>query len=292
VDGFVRPFRLPAAQELLESRGGEKLGDGCFWMNGIKSHCYATFQTLEAAERAREALDGIQWPEMGGILSSDFAEQTAAEIAKGVVPIPSARSGAGATTAAIAFSSTATTTTGGFGGAAGELKRSGSLSARLGPPVDPLSGSGHSGLLHSDKEDSSFTRRKRELGPSPDRPSKATKLGDGGGRIAAAGGGSGGPGRGREVLNLDEIFRTTKVQPKLYWLPVVENKVSEKRSRREENLGRGLDAGGRPFHDPRGDDDGGSRGRDNNWRDGQGGDGSRHTQGGGGWRRRPVSSYY
>lgn len=36
--------------------------EGGFWMNSIKTHCYATFKGKETAERAIAALQGLQWP--------------------------------------------------------------------------------------------------------------------------------------------------------------------------------------------------------------------------------------
>ena len=48
--------------QLLEDKAGAPVLEGGFWMNSIKTHCYATFDGKEAAERAMAALQGLQWP--------------------------------------------------------------------------------------------------------------------------------------------------------------------------------------------------------------------------------------
>ncbi len=92
VDGFVRPFRLEEARALLEKHGAlaacsrrarvlratchvrraasgphavGRCGAGSvlkFWMDSIKSHCYATFSSVEAATAAKKALQDLKWP--------------------------------------------------------------------------------------------------------------------------------------------------------------------------------------------------------------------------------------
>lgn len=62
----------------MEAKGGGPLVEGGFWMNMIKTHCYATFASEEAAARAREELWGLRWPdERGGLLKAEFADTTA-----------------------------------------------------------------------------------------------------------------------------------------------------------------------------------------------------------------------
>ena len=54
--------------------GGPLVADTGFWMNAIKTHCYATFESEACAARAREALYGLKWPdERGGSLTAEFA---------------------------------------------------------------------------------------------------------------------------------------------------------------------------------------------------------------------------
>eukprot|EP00752_Nemacystus_decipiens_P010538 g9384.t1 len=62
VDNFVRPFTAPMAKKLLEDKAGAPVLEGGFWMDSIKTHCYATFAGKEEAERAIAALQGLQWP--------------------------------------------------------------------------------------------------------------------------------------------------------------------------------------------------------------------------------------
>ncbi|CAN0323562.1 unnamed protein product, partial [Ectocarpus sp. 12 AP-2014] len=62
VDNFVRPFTAQQAKKLLEEKAEAPILEGGFWMDSIKTHCYATFDGKEAAERAMAALQGLQWP--------------------------------------------------------------------------------------------------------------------------------------------------------------------------------------------------------------------------------------
>lgn len=59
VTGFVRPFRVPAAKELFTQHGEVKT----FWMSGVRDKAYVVFETEEAAEKARQAVHGLEWPE-------------------------------------------------------------------------------------------------------------------------------------------------------------------------------------------------------------------------------------
>lgn len=46
----------------MEDKAGAAILEGGFWMDSIKTHCYATFDGKEAAEKAMAALQGLQWP--------------------------------------------------------------------------------------------------------------------------------------------------------------------------------------------------------------------------------------
>lgn len=48
--------------QLVEEKAGAPVLEGCFWMDSIKTHCYATFNGQAAADRAMAALQGLQWP--------------------------------------------------------------------------------------------------------------------------------------------------------------------------------------------------------------------------------------
>ncbi|CAN0459517.1 unnamed protein product, partial [Ectocarpus sp. 8 AP-2014] len=54
--------RTSKPKQLLEEKAEAPVLEGGFWMDGIKTHCYATFDGKEAAERAMAALQGLQWP--------------------------------------------------------------------------------------------------------------------------------------------------------------------------------------------------------------------------------------
>jgi apoptotic chromatin condensation inducer in the nucleus len=204
VDGFVRPLQLQAAQRLMEEAGGGKLVAGGFWMDAIKTHCFATFEAQQHAERAREALYNLKWPaDRGqGILKADFSERTAMDVAQGVKEARAAKAqGAKPATAAVNAAAAAAAAS---------------------------AGAAKSGL-HADREGAAEVgRKKRELGPSPEagkraRVEEGTAAAAGAGKQAAA-----------PVPSLDDLFRATKTKPKLYYLPVSEEKVAIKRKERDE----------------------------------------------------------
>lgn len=61
IRNLVRPFTLVRLKELLEKNG--KLVEDQFWIDKIKSKCYATYEKEEDAINTREALHGISWPD-------------------------------------------------------------------------------------------------------------------------------------------------------------------------------------------------------------------------------------
>jgi len=81
IRGLTRPFTLPLLKELLSRYG--TLVDGEFWLDKIKSQCFVTYNTLEDAQNAREALDGCRWPSTNPkTLSVRFGRQDEFEFSK------------------------------------------------------------------------------------------------------------------------------------------------------------------------------------------------------------------
>jgi apoptotic chromatin condensation inducer in the nucleus len=78
VVGFVRPFTLKAAKELM-TEWAAPIDDG-FWMNAVKSECVVTFASKDDARRTQEGVHHMQWPPVHGrVLEASFSEITAAE---------------------------------------------------------------------------------------------------------------------------------------------------------------------------------------------------------------------
>lgn len=74
--GFVRPLTVSQTKEYLGAHG--KLVD--FWMDKIKSTCYATFGTAQEAIDTRAAVHGAEWPPRNkGRLTTYFVIGTASE---------------------------------------------------------------------------------------------------------------------------------------------------------------------------------------------------------------------
>jgi len=78
IKNFVRPFTVQQAKDLLSQNGTIKN----FWMDSIRTHCFATFETEEQAQATREAIDGVQWPhKLGRRLHADFSTEALAAAA-------------------------------------------------------------------------------------------------------------------------------------------------------------------------------------------------------------------
>ncbi|ETV76132.1 hypothetical protein, variant 1 [Aphanomyces astaci] len=80
IDNFIRPFTLNAVKAFVQV-DASFVDDG-FWMDAIKTHCYVTYATTDAAIDARSRIYGTTWPELSGRqLTVDFSTDTAADIA-------------------------------------------------------------------------------------------------------------------------------------------------------------------------------------------------------------------
>ncbi|XP_072574676.1 apoptotic chromatin condensation inducer 1b isoform X2 [Paramormyrops kingsleyae] len=83
---LVRPFTLGQLKELL-NRTGSVVEEG-FWIDKIKSHCYVTYPSTEAAAATRTALHGVKWPQSNPkFLSVDFAEQDELDFHRGLLTV-------------------------------------------------------------------------------------------------------------------------------------------------------------------------------------------------------------
>ncbi|XP_017487502.1 PREDICTED: apoptotic chromatin condensation inducer in the nucleus-like [Rhagoletis zephyria] len=61
ISGLVRPYTLPQLKKLLCLNG--LINEEKFWIDKIKSKCYAVYSTVEEAVKTREALHGLKWPQ-------------------------------------------------------------------------------------------------------------------------------------------------------------------------------------------------------------------------------------
>jgi apoptotic chromatin condensation inducer in the nucleus len=79
--GFVRPFTLAQVKTLLSQHGTITN----FWMNDIKSQCYVSYETVEQAEKTREAVYDLIWPVQakGKPLVAEYVTEEEADVATG-----------------------------------------------------------------------------------------------------------------------------------------------------------------------------------------------------------------
>jgi len=72
---LTRPFTLVQLKDLLSKHGDLDDDPQKFWINKVKSHCFATFRDASSAESARKELHGSKWPSSNPkILVVDYAD--------------------------------------------------------------------------------------------------------------------------------------------------------------------------------------------------------------------------
>lgn len=74
IRNLTRPFTLNQLQELLKTHGAVVADQ--FWIDRIKSKCIVSYETVDDAQKARDALHGLRWPEANPkTLNVDFSSE-------------------------------------------------------------------------------------------------------------------------------------------------------------------------------------------------------------------------
>ncbi|KAK9240426.1 hypothetical protein V1525DRAFT_394939 [Lipomyces kononenkoae] len=60
MQNFSRPLNIPSLKAHLESLAGSRLSK--FWIDSIRTHCYAVFESVDSATKAREDIYGQTFP--------------------------------------------------------------------------------------------------------------------------------------------------------------------------------------------------------------------------------------
>ncbi|KAL4427699.1 hypothetical protein ABPG75_001788 [Micractinium tetrahymenae] len=246
IDGFVRPFHERQVRELLGETGEVK----ALWMPSIKTHCYVVFETKAQAEATRRATYQLQWPATNPKrLAPRFVPLAEAETSIG--------NGAGnpdfrikrteedgeeeAPPAAEAPAKVAADPKEAGKQAPDRSQREWNRNRRSPspPPLEGVrdlremlsrrhSGSAAPGAAAAD------TPRGRDLPPGlgalpverreREREREAERRGSGGAPAP----------RQERVLTLDELFKKTASKPCIYWLPLTDEQVAEKKRKAAE----------------------------------------------------------
>lgn len=73
ITNLVRPFTLNQLKELLSKNG--PIIEEKFWIDGIKSKCYAVYESNDDALKSRNYLHGLKWPKSNTMtLRADFSD--------------------------------------------------------------------------------------------------------------------------------------------------------------------------------------------------------------------------
>jgi hypothetical protein len=62
IDNFQRPLTLRSLVTWLEEKLNLKVEESNIWVNGIKTHCYVTFQSQEESKLCKETIEGLKFP--------------------------------------------------------------------------------------------------------------------------------------------------------------------------------------------------------------------------------------
>jgi apoptotic chromatin condensation inducer in the nucleus len=199
IEGFVRPFTLNQARDLL-GRHGTVLS---MWMPNIKNRAWCVFETRAQAAAAREALWDLQWP-----------AGSPKRLQPKYVPLVQAEAAIASGSGNPDFKVQRTEEDGPEDEvmpqiieSTGKGKARGSAAANAGGGVDASATGGKQDLrdLLSKKRssDGQEGEKKEETG-------------------------------NREFMSLDDVFKKTIAKPSIYWLPLSEEKAAERRARREK----------------------------------------------------------
>ncbi|CAM9431774.1 unnamed protein product, partial [Scytosiphon promiscuus] len=234
VDNFVRPFTAPQAKKLLEDSAGAPVLEGGFWMDSIKTHCYATFDGKEAAEKAIAALQGLQWPvqsfkkleaKMGDMSAAEAKERDDAKrsnrpysagkkrltLGPRVTPDPAGPGAKSLPAGKEAMGANGSESAAAGDAIGGRVRGRGSVQA---PGVAGAKG----GVLAATVE----AELERGQGPM-----------GGGARQQRGEGPKGKQEEEEEPIVLDDMFRKTDAKPSLYWLPLSEEEVGARKKKME-----------------------------------------------------------
>ncbi|XP_074646742.1 apoptotic chromatin condensation inducer in the nucleus-like [Tubulanus polymorphus] len=209
VMNLVRPFTLNQLKELLGTYG--QLVDDGFWIDKIKSHCFATFESEEDAKKCREALHGATWPLSNPKqLKVDFATEEELKFHKsdGQLPKPSKPENSQLHERAE------------FGGserARGEREAT-SKGDRSAGENDSRRSRNRSSPRRTgadrSRSDDRERRRERSRERKLKKPVKKTEE--------------------QPAKLLDDLFRKTKAVPSIYWLPLTDQQAAERDAKREK----------------------------------------------------------
>ncbi|XP_065828271.1 apoptotic chromatin condensation inducer in the nucleus-like [Oscarella lobularis] len=176
VTNLVRPFTIPQIKELLSQKAALK----DFWMDKIKSNCYALYATDDDAEASRENLHKLKWPNTSPkFLSVDYATLEEFNSVRGIVTKPK-------------------------------------------PPVQAETTADDSASIKKEEGSSSVPA---EAAVAPDNGAETmTEIAKVDVPTAAK--------------LLDDLFKKTKTQPALYWLPLTDDEVKEKLKKQQKEQER------------------------------------------------------
>ncbi|KAL4444627.1 hypothetical protein ABPG77_002444 [Micractinium sp. CCAP 211/92] len=247
IDGFVRPFHERQVRELLSETGEVK----ALWMPSIKTHCYVVFETKAQAEATRRATYQLQWP-----------ATNPKRLAPRFVPLAEAETSIGNGAGNPDFRIKRTEEDGEEAAPAAEAP-----TVAAPEPKEEASKA-------PDRSQREWNRNRRSPSPPPlegvrDLREMLSRRQSGGSAVAAAAAAAADVSRGRElppglgalpgerrerereaerrasggappprqeerVLTLDELFKKTTCKPCIYWLPLTDEQVAEKKQKAAE----------------------------------------------------------
>lgn len=182
VTNLVRPFSLPQIKEFLSQKG--HLIENGFWIDRIKSHCYAVYSSEEEARAMRDVIHGLKWPSTSPkFLSVDFATKEDVDRAMGIAEPPPV------------------------------------VTQPTVPKIEEMGQESKLGASDDDKQ--VVTHKQDTLTQVTEAETDASK-----------------PDNAAAAKLLDDLFRKTKSQPAIYWIPLTDEQILLRTKKRKEEEAR------------------------------------------------------
>ncbi|KAG9510158.1 Mediator of RNA polymerase II transcription subunit 19, partial [Fragariocoptes setiger] len=211
IQNLVRPYTLKQLKELLTCHG--PIDEDKFWTDKVKSKCFAVYESIEVADMTRKSLHGRQWPSLNTkTLKVEFSTEEALNN-----HMKSERDSPPPVSAPTIPATTPVCTT--------ENPSFVPVSARLGEKVVAHPETREPTLNANDKPTTITSSLRERLGG---RVSDVTEQK----RLKEETNGKGDEPDGSVSL-LEDLFRKTKAQPHIFWLPLNGEQAAERRRVRE-----------------------------------------------------------
>jgi apoptotic chromatin condensation inducer in the nucleus len=240
IDYFQRPFTFKGLHQWLEETCDMSFPESSLWLNSIKTHCYIDFSSVEEASRCIDAVNGkIYPPTSTTILAADYTtiSVTQAPTSEEARSKPDEWKAASSATKSSTHEATSSSSVGKpsasvgnktlapASGMLGMMKKAAQVAADS--ALKPPSVGRTVDVVTVDRES-----RKRPA-PEPSPTSEIEKRIEKNRRVEES---SPEDDSSEADVSLDTLFRKTTALPSIYWLPVSDEIVAQRKLSKQQSL--------------------------------------------------------